>query len=67
MGQLCHFILPFLLLGVILHISRRRGIPTSCARKSKTEDGVFLHEHAVKFFQLVQNGLDDTQEESLRD
>ena len=55
MGQLCH-ILPFLLLGVILDISWRRGIPTSCALNSKTENGVFLHEHAIRFFHpLRQN------------
>ena len=24
----------------------------SCALKSKTEDGVFLHEHAIRFFHL---------------
>ena len=47
-------ILAFLLLGVILDTSQRRGIPTSCALKSKTEDGIFLHEHAIRFFHLLQ-------------
>ena len=49
-----YVILPFLLLGVILDTGQRRGIPTSCAPKSKTEEGVFLHEHAIRFFHLAQ-------------
>ena len=49
-----YVILPFLLLGVILDTSRRRGIPTSCALNSKTEEGVFLHENAIRFFRPLQ-------------